>query len=267
MKEKAREQFLKRSRKVVRRIKKKWKEYGEQDLLTRKEIGQRDKILLPLSKGFKKIGISANHITSAGLVIVTIQNIFMYFDHIFPALMLAVMAFFSDFIDGPRARLKNPETGQNEVTGLGTLLDHVRDYYEAFSLGIPAFFYAERYGWVDITAFNAILISYLLIAILVLYRYPTWPTLHSQNAEPLLLRHRIRYRIELILQFSKEKLQTDGSGRIQFASLAAGIILMFVGRVYTVPSLIHLSYLILGVTVGYGIQNFLNEYYEDEEDE
>lgn len=267
MQPETRERFIKRLRVSYARIKKKLKEFGEQDLLTRAEIGRRDKLLLPVSHWLKERGISANQITAIGIALVTIQNIFMYFNHATPALILAVAAFASDFIDGPRARLKNPKTGKNEVTGLGTLLDHVRDYYEALSLGVPAFFYAGRYYWVDIIAFSAVLLSYLLIGTLVLYRYPARQTAHPQNAQPLLLRHRIRYKIELLLQFSKENLQTSGAGRIQFASLAAGIITMFIGRIYGIPSLIHLSYLILGVTVGYGMQNFLNEYCEDEDTE
>lgn len=260
------QQFLIRLRRANTRIKKKLKEFGDQDLLTRAEIGRRDKLLLPLSRGLKQIGISANQITVTGLIIVTIQNIFMYFGHVTPALILAVAAFLSDFIDGPRARLKDQETGKNEVTGLGTLLDHVRDYYEAFSLGIPAFFYAGRYIWVDAVAFGTVLLSYLLIGALILYRYRNRTKTPSQNARPLLFRHRIRYKIELILQFSKENLQTNGAGRIQFFSLAVGIILMFIGRVYEISSLIYFSYLVLGVTIGYGMQNFLNEYCEDEED-
>lgn len=261
------QQFLIRLRRANTRIKKKLKEFGDQDLLTRTEIGRRDKLLLPLSGGLKKLGISANHITIAGIIIVTMQNIFMYFGHVTPALIFAVAAFLSDFIDGPRARLKDTKTGKNEVTGLGTLLDHARDYYEAFSLGIPAFFYAGRYIWVDAIAFGAVLLSYLLIGALILYRYLNRIKTRSSNVQPLLFRHRIRCRIELILQFSKENLQTNGTGRIQFASFAVGIIMMFIGRIYAMPPLIHFSYLILGVTIGYGIQNFLNEYCEDKEDE
>lgn len=269
MHDEKKQQFLKRLRKSYQRIKRKLKEFGDQDLLTRAEIGQRDQLLLPLSRVFRKLGISANHITSAGIIIVTIQNIFMYFDHTTPALFFAVTAFASDAVDGPRARLKDPKTGRNEVTGLGTLLDHIRDYYEAFSLGIPAFFYAGKFIWVDVVAFSAVVLSYLLIGTLVLYRYryPARPAEKSRNAQPLFFRHRIRYQTELILQFVKENLQTNGSGRIQFASLAAGIITMFIGRVYGILSLIHFSYLVLGVTIGYGMQNFLNEYYEDESGE
>lgn len=265
MQPETRERFVKRLRVSYARAKKKLKEFGEQDLFTRAEIGRRDKLLLPVSRGLKKLGISANQITCAGLMIVAAQNIFMYSGRTALALLFAVAAFASDFIDGPRARLKDPATGRNEVTGLGTLLDHVRDYCEALSLGIPAFFYAGRYYWVDVAVFSAVALSYFLIGTLVLYRYQTRPAAHSHHAQPTLFRHRLRYKTELLLQFSKENLQTSGAGRVQFASLAAGIIVMFIGRIYAAPSLIHLSYLILGVTVGYGMQNFLNEYCEDED--
>ena len=88
-------QFLKRLRKTYRQIKRKLKEFGDQDLLTRAEIGRRDKLLLPISRGFRKLGISANHITCAGIIVVTIQNILMYFGHTTPALFFAVTAFAS----------------------------------------------------------------------------------------------------------------------------------------------------------------------------
>lgn len=262
----ARERFLKRLRKADARIKQKLKEFEDQDLLTRAEIGLRDKLLLPVSRGLKKLGISANQITIAGIGVITVQNILMYSGNTVPALALAVTAFLSDFIDGPRARLKDPKTGKNEVTGLGTLLDHVRDYYEAFSLGIPAFFYAGRYIWVDLVVFNGVLLSYIIIGALVLCRCFGQQTAHSRIAQPLLLRHHIRYKIELVLQFSKENLQTNGSGRIQFFLLAAGIIIMFIGRVYAVPSLVSLSHYILGGTTVCGMLNFLNEYCENKED-
>jgi phosphatidylglycerophosphate synthase len=257
MKEETRSRLRKLKRRIEERL-------GEKDPLTPKEKSIRDALFRPLSLWFKRRGITANHITLTGICIVTLQNIFMYRGYIAFALFCAILAFLSDMIDGPRARLKDEKTGQDEVTGFGTLADHVRDYYEALSLGIPAFFYAGRWAWPDIAIFILVLLSYALIGIMILYRYFARPAQKTAGGE-FLLRHRIRGCTKLFFDFCKTSLQTTGWGRVQFAALAIAVICMFIGRAYCVPTLLYFSYAIFGVEIGIGFRNLVDDYLLEEE--
>lgn len=249
---------------AIRKLKK-MLPHHKRDPETNAEITFRDWLCGPVSRTLKKLGISANTITLLGVAIVTIQNILLWYGFVTYSLACAVCAILSDAIDGPRARLKDPETGKDEVTGFGTLMDHVRDYYEALSLGIPAFFYKGQFTALDSVLFFFIILSYAIIGLKVCYRYLLFP---QQTVTPRLfrMRDRIRLRWRNCIAFSKEHLQTEYWGRVQFTLLACAVIIMFIGRIHAISSLIHLSYIIFGGELLAGYINLKKTASEPEEE-
>lgn len=91
-------------------------------MLTALEKNWRDWSLRPLTRVFRAFGIRANHITYAGFLLIgfAIWGYFKNYDFLFQFFIL-VLAAISDAIDGPTAR------NNDDVTVLGTWLDHIRD--------------------------------------------------------------------------------------------------------------------------------------------
>lgn len=92
------------------------------DFLTALEKNWRDWAFKPLTFIFKKIGVSANHVTYTGFFFITVA-VWLYFkDYDFQwQFLFLIIAAITDIIDGPTAR------NNNNVTILGTWLDHIRD--------------------------------------------------------------------------------------------------------------------------------------------
>ncbi len=113
LREKGREERAKIRKIVIKR---------KDDMLTALEKNWRDWFFRPLTRLFRFLGIRANHITYVGFLLIGLA-VWMFFKNygfIFQFVVLA-LALISDAIDGPTAR------NNDDVTVLGTWLDHIRD--------------------------------------------------------------------------------------------------------------------------------------------
>ncbi|MDP3770383.1 MAG: CDP-alcohol phosphatidyltransferase family protein [bacterium] len=132
--------------------------------------------------------------------------------------ILVIEIFVSDLIDGPLARVNN------EVTALGTILDHTRDYITAFTalFFLLAITIASRDIAVLILECAAIGSFMCVMAyhakLMRLYTHSR--ALHSHT-----LRKKVTSTLEAIEEFALEEYQTKLTGRIQFGAMAISIVL------------------------------------------
>lgn len=138
---------------------------------------------------------------------------------ILAAAILTVEIFVSDLIDGPLARVNN------EVTALGTILDHTRDYITAFTalFFLLAITIASRDVAVLILECAAIGSFVFVMAyhakLIRLYTHSR--RLHGSYT----LRKKVTGTLEAIREFALEEYQTKLTGRIQFGAMATSIAL------------------------------------------
>ncbi len=94
----------------------------KEDFLTILEKNWRDWSLEPLTGLLYKIGVTANHISYLGIVLVAVAIWMRFQDYslLWQFIILALAAI-SDLLDGPMAR------NNDNVTIRGTWLDHIRD--------------------------------------------------------------------------------------------------------------------------------------------
>ena len=133
--------------------------------------------------------------------------------------ILTIEIFLSDLIDGPLARVNN------QVTALGTILDHTRDYITAFTalFFLLAITIASR----DITILIlecAAIGSFICVMayhakLMRLYAYSR--NLHRSGD----LHKKVTGTLEAMREFALEQYQTKLTGRIQFSTMAASIVL------------------------------------------
>ena len=128
--------------------------------------------------------------------------------------LLIIEILFTDLVDGPLARVNN------DVTALGTILDHTRDYLTAFT----ALFFL-----VAITA-NSGDIIFLILEAAVIGEFSLVMAYHQKLRHLFVKKEsagkiygRIIEKILLLRRFALEEYQTPLTGRIQFGSLAAAI--------------------------------------------
>ncbi len=201
LREKSREEGAKIKKIVIRR---------KDGMLTALEKNWRDWSLRPLTRIFRAFGIRANHITYAGFLLIgfAIWGYFKNYDFLFQFFILTLAAI-SDAIDGPTAR------NNDDVTILGTWLDHIRDGL----LVAWASFLIYGFG---LLSGETILIVWLLQLLLIwisvkdfLIRYLRGL---SEEEESVLVR-----------DFSLDNLQASLIGRLQFVSwtLSYGFLFLF----------------------------------------
>ena len=95
----------------------------------------RDYILIPITWPFKFIPYAANILTIIGFGILFYAIYDFYIYHSFERqIWLLTAAWITDFFDGPIAR------NNNNVTALGTAMDHIRDYFIGFWMLVLMFF-------------------------------------------------------------------------------------------------------------------------------
>jgi phosphatidylglycerophosphate synthase len=218
--------------------------------LTAKEKSRRDSFFRPLSRICRNVGIRANYISIGGVFLVCVQIYFFLVGQEIYGLITAVIAAFTDMIDGPVARFKYTDAGTDDVTAFGTLLDHFRDYFLAFTFGYFAFFYQNILRPLEFILFLIILFLYLGIFIGTLFK---------------LRRYRIKNRsIEKRLHgFLLPDMQTSFWGRAQFFLIIVGTILLFVGHMQDILFLVQFSYVVLGAHIGVNFRNLLEGYILD----
>lgn len=92
------------------------------DFLTAFEKNWRDWLLTPFTKLFYKLKITANQITYLGFILLAVAVIFHFKNYPFKwQFWILVFAAITDALDGSTAR------NNNNITVLGTWLDHIRD--------------------------------------------------------------------------------------------------------------------------------------------
>lgn len=203
----------------LQKIKEKGKERGRKikgaiikrkdDFLTALDKNWRDWLFRPLTNPLYKIGITANHISYLGFVLIGV-TIFLYFKN-FPIkwqLLFIALAAFSDMFDGPMAR------NNNNVTALGTLLDHIRDY--------------TLVAWVTYIIYVYQLLSLQLIAILWGLQLILIWILTKDFLIKYLKELPDEKGKELFQRFSLNNLQASIIGRIQFAFWILGYISLII---------------------------------------
>ena len=212
--------------------------------ITAKEKGGRDRFFRPLSKLCRDIGIRANYISLIGVIFVCIQILNFSIGEEFLGLFFALIAAFTDMIDGPIARFSYTENGDNDVTALGTFLDHFRDYFLALSFGYFSLFYHNVFHPIEITLFVLIALLYIGIfagTIAKLRRHREYGRSAEMNLHGFLL----------------PDMQTTFWGRAQFFMIITGITVLFIGRMNQSEFLVIFSFVILGIHIGIKFRNLL----------
>ena len=256
-----RERYLKLLKKTERMLKK----IGLSDPLTATELRGRDYFVMDTLKFrlLRKIGLRANHVSYVGFLFVIAFNVLITTGYFKAAFAAGISAVLTDFIDGPMARWKNPETGRDDVTGLGTLQDHTRDYSFALSFGWNAFF---KFGYT--TSFEMLLavcvsLSYLMVLVAIFVKYQLYAIPMFTSFKGKMNGAYVRDLYRRFSEFSLLELQTSFYGRVQFALLACGVIMLFSGKFFGVQFLRELSYMFLSGEIVIGLRNLLEEYIRD----
>ncbi|MEK7636301.1 MAG: CDP-alcohol phosphatidyltransferase family protein [Patescibacteria group bacterium] len=215
--------------------------------ITAKEKSWRDRFFRPLSKLCRDAGIRANYISLIGVILVCIQIWNFWIGEELLGLFFALLAAFTDMIDGPIARFTYTENSDDDITAFGTFLDHFRDYFLALSFGYFSLFYHNIFHPIEITLF--VLIALLYIGIFIgtltkLRRYKEYGNSTETKLRGFLL----------------PEMQTTFWGRAQFFMIIAGITVLFVGRMNQSEFLILFSFILLGIHMGINFRNLLEEY-------
>ncbi len=188
IKEKGREGKQKIKGMVIRR---------KDDMITALEKNWRDWALRPLTALFRILGIRANLVTSVGFILIA-WAVWLHFTggSLLSQFIFLVLAAVSDAIDGPTAR------NNDDVTVLGTWLDHLRDLFLIVWSTYLIYRYNLLSGEILIVVWALeVLLGWLSIKDLVL-RY-------LQGMSPA--------QSDAVLdQFSLDNLQASVIGRLQF---------------------------------------------------
>ncbi|MBU6414763.1 CDP-alcohol phosphatidyltransferase family protein [Patescibacteria group bacterium] len=215
-------------------------------------------LLWPVPRLLRRFGISAdntilfgaaNAVSILGLLLLG-KFWFMYHASGLTktAFLILISAFITDFIDGPIARI------HDEITPLGTFLDHVRDYLAFFSvLAIVFFSYQYKPDLEVLLSLTALTTVILIIA----------------NIKMLLARHEIfknhRDLLSIIRDSSLEDYQTSFTGRFHFFTAAIGISGLLLFTLVRREWIYFVSYstLLVHITVsGFYIHEVWNNYYK-----
>ena len=242
------------------KLKKKW--YKKSDAVTIEELYWRDG-LVRKSGLYKlaKIGISANLISfiGIGLLIKFILNLSLGMP---PQnqIILIVGILASDALDGPFARLNN------NVTALGTILDHTRDWIFAFVLGIATFYSILPLEWSNILLFFLAFSSTLTIFLLVIIKFFREVRSIDFFQDQAAFWDKAKEIFSIFSDYAINHLQTNLRGRIHFGGLA-GAFLFFIAsknellnRLLGPENLINLGYAVLGGAIIMAIYNLLEDH-------
>jgi phosphatidylglycerophosphate synthase len=231
--EKGKEERQKIKRLVIKR---------KDDFLTALEKNWRDWSLRPLTAVFHYLGITANQITYVGFVLIGIA-IWMFFRNFPLTLQLAFLALaaISDAIDGPTAR------NNNNVTILGTWLDHIRDGL----LVAWASFLLYQFNFLSL---ELILLIWSLQAVLM------WITLRDFLIRYLKGLPREEDAELLISNFSLDNLQASVIGRIQFFCWTVGYLFLFMFLINPLPIFITIGHALIVLEIIFAALNILESY-------
>ena len=221
IKERGREERQKIKRLVIKR---------KDDFLTALEKNWRDWSLKPLTNLFYKMGVTANQITGLGFGLIGIAVWMHFLNYSLPRqLLLLFLAGITDLLDGPVAR------NNNNVTILGTWLDHIRD-------GLLVAWATYLIYKFNLLGLELIIILWSLQAILV------WITLKDFLIRYLKGLSETEEKV-LITKFSLDNLQASLTGRLQFFCWTMGYGFLLGSLVLPVPyaNIIGQSFVILAI--------------------
>lgn len=214
----------------------------KEDFLTALDKNWRDWLFRPLTHFFHKIGVKANHISYAGFILIAI-TIFLYFNKkpIEWQLIFIVLATLSDMIDGPAAR------NNNNVTVLGTWLDHIRDY--------------TLVAWVTFLLYAHGLLGLELIAILWLLQFIlVWILTKDFFIQYLKGLPGEEEEKMFIDGFSLDNLQASIIGRLQFSFWITGYILLIINLIWPNSSLVAAGHSLLVLAIIFAALNIYESY-------
>ena len=218
--------------------------------ITAKEKSWRDAFFRPVAFFCRTLGIRANYISLAGVLLVCISIYFFLSGSDTKGLTFAILAAFSDMIDGPIARFRYTPESPDDITAFGTFLDHFRDYFLALSFGYFTFFHHNVFRPIELGIFITIVLIYIGIFIgtsMKLRRYK----IHHHSLE------------KNLYGFLLPEMQTSFWGRAQFFLLILGTVILFLGKTGETPWLIMTAYIIFGIHIGINFRNLLEEYIVD----
>lgn len=251
---------------LKRKLEAQLKKLRHDDALTANEKKWRDGRLDRLSQFFRMHGVSANAVSYAGIALITIALGFLLNGYSAIGFLLAIAGLITDLLDGPVARWKDPHTGQDNVTGWGTFLDHARDCYFALVLGVSAVLSLKPVSMFQIFLGVSVAVTYMAIVPLVLL---DWHASLDSRQDRISASGSFSFRIkEIHRRFSEYclvNLQTSFWGRVQFGLLWGGILLLFLGKWFAVAELTSSAYVVFGGEIVMGVRNIIEERLEGEE--
>ena len=232
LKERGREEKQKIQKFIVKR---------KDDFLTALEKNWRDWLFAPLTIFFKFAKIRANYITYVGFILIA-AAIWMYFKDYglkWQVLILA-LAGLSDMIDGPTAR------NNNDITILGTWLDHIRD--GALAAWASFLLYDYRLLGIEIIAVIWILQIIMLWILLKDFLIRYLQNLSKEEGD------------HLVYKFSLDNLQASIVGRLYFTCWAVGYLFLFLAEIYSIPQFIFAGEILIILEIIFSALAILESY-------
>jgi phosphatidylglycerophosphate synthase len=211
------------------------------DFITALEKNWRDWMLQPLTKLFKRSGITANYITYTGFVLVFIA-IWMYLANhsIKSQLMILALAAITDAIDGPTAR------NNDDVTIKGTWLDHIRDGFLVL--------------WSSYLIYSYKLLSpEIIIIVWALQILLAWICLKDFVLNYLKNISDEENKV-LIENFSLDNLQASVIGRLQFFCWIMSYGFLLLSLLINLPILVSLGQALIVIEIIFAGLNILESY-------
>lgn len=212
---------------------------------TKKEKELRDWILYWPTRLLYKIGIKANYITILGFIgILYLIKMIIYKESLVLEIYLIIAIWISDLIDGPLAR------NNNNITILGTYMDHIRDSLAGLIVIILNFIkHSIPYHF---------LISLLFINLMVIF----------YHIRKFFLRKKTIKKIDkkFIKNFALFDLQTSLLGRLNFFFLCTSLTFPLGALAFSQPILYQISeisFILSFVIGGLYLREVWDDYYKE----
>lgn len=208
--------------------------------MTALEKNWRDSAFRPLTKILWKTGITANQITITSFILL-IAPIFMHFKNFSLAWQIIILSLIgiADAIDGPMAR------NNNNVTILGTWLDHLRD--------------GSLVAWVSYLIYHYKLLSLEIISVIwFLQIILIWIIMKD-----FIIRYLKTASIEqnnFLSGFTSENLEASLVGRLQFLFWTLGYFLLMLYLILPNENLITVGRGLIIVEIIFAAMNIFDAY-------
>lgn len=208
------------------------------DFLTALEKNWRDWSLKPVTQIFGYIGVTANHVTYVGFAAIG-AAIWLYAAGANFAWQFSILIFaaITDAVDGPTAR------NNNNVTILGTWLDHTRD---GFLVGWATFL-IYKFSLIDL---QFLIILWTLQLVLI------WITLKDFLTRYLQGLHAVEEKV-LLEKFSLDNLQASLTGRVQFFCWTVGYGFLLGSLILPIPNALSIGEIFITLTIIFSALNIL----------